>query len=115
MIIAIVQIPRSGPKPDKETSVANALKSAENYRDVKGLIRKDFLNGEEGGGGVYLFESRETASAWFNDGWADWIEGRLGARPTLTMYDHYLTLDNAAGEIRIDGKPVENSKADAAE
>ena len=53
--------------------------------------------GEEGGGGIYTFESRETAEAWFNDEWWGWIEERFGARPTLTMYDHYVTVDNTAG------------------
>ena len=52
MVITIVQIPRSGPKPDKATSIEGAMKSAPLYCEVKGLIRKDFLNGEECGGGV---------------------------------------------------------------
>ena len=69
MVITIVQIPRSGSKPDKATSIEGAKKSAPLYREVRGLIRKDFLNGEECGGGVYLWESREAAEAWFNDEW----------------------------------------------
>ena len=54
MVITIVQIPRSGAKPDKATSIEGAKKSAPLYREVSGLMRKDFLNGEESGGGVYL-------------------------------------------------------------
>jgi hypothetical protein len=116
MIIAVVQIPRAAPKPDKAGAVARGLDSAPLYREVKGLIRKDYLNGEDCGGGVYLFESRETAEAWFNDDWWGWIEERFGARPSLTFYDHYVTVDNAAGEVRVDGKPVEvKAKSDAAE
>ncbi len=103
MVITIVQIPRTGAKPDKATSIAGASKSAPLYREVKGLIRKDFLNGEDCGGGVYLWESRAAAEAWFNDEWWGWIEERFGARPTLTYFDHYVTVDNAAGEIRVDG------------
>jgi len=113
MLIAIVNIPRKGPKPDKAAAVARALDSADTYRKVDGLISKQYLNGEDGGGGVYTFESREAAEAWFNEGWWGWIEERFGARPTLTMYDHYVTVDNAAGEVRIDGKPA--GKAEAAE
>ena len=60
-------------------------------------------NGEDCGGGVYLWESRAAAEAWFNDEWWGWIEERFGARPTLTYFDHYVTVDNAAGEIRVDG------------
>ena len=103
MVITIVQIPRTGGKPDKATSIAGASKSAPLYREVKGLIRKDFLNGEDCGGGVYLWESRAAAEAWFNDEWWGWIEERFGARPTLNYFDHYVTVDNAADEIRVDG------------
>ena len=63
MLIAIVEIPRATPKPDKEAAVARALGSAPLYRKVDGLIRKDFLNGEEGGGGVYLFEATTLCDA----------------------------------------------------
>jgi hypothetical protein len=116
MIIAVVQIPRSGPKPDKEAAIARATGSAKIYREVKGLISKQYLNGEEGGGGIYTFETREAAEAWFNDEWWGWIEERFGARPTLTMFDHYVTVDNIAGEVRVDGKPIAlNAGSEAAE
>ena len=115
MIVAVVQIPRKGPKPDKEAAVARALGSAEIYRNLNGLISKQYLNGEEGGGGIYTFESREAAEAWFNDEWWGWIEERFGARPTLTMFDHYVTVDNAAGEILVDRKPVKLKGSEAAE
>ena len=107
MLIAVVQIPRSGPKPEKDAAVARGLDSAPIYRKVDGLIRKDYLNGEDCGGGVYLFESRAAAEAWFNDDWWGWIEERFGARPTLTFYDPYVTVDNAAGEVRVDSSQVE--------
>ncbi|HJM91845.1 MAG: monooxygenase [Alphaproteobacteria bacterium] len=107
MVITIVQIPRSTAKPDKAASIAGASRSAPQYRHVKGLLRKDFLNGEDGGGGIYLWVSREAAEAWFNDDWWGWIEERFGARPTLTYFDHYLTVDNMLGEIRVDGQRVE--------
>lgn len=115
MLVAVVQIPRSGPKPDKAAAVARAKDSAEIYRKVDGLISKQYLNGEDCGGGIYTFESREAAEAWFNDEWWGWIEERFGARPTLTMYDHYVTVDNAAGVVRVDGAPVTDSGAEAAE
>jgi hypothetical protein len=115
MLVAVVQIPRKGAKPDKDAAIARGLDSAPIYRDVKGLISKQYLNGEDCGGGIYTFESREAAEAWFNDGWWGWIEERFGARPTLTMYDHYVTVDNAAGEVRVDGKPVSKDSPQAAE
>ena len=107
MIIAIVQIPRS-PKPSREAAVKGALDSSRIYRDVKGLLSKHYLNGEAGGGGVYMFDTRENAEAWFNDNWPDWMESRFGVRPTLTLYDCHVVVDNEAGEVRVDGAPAES-------
>lgn len=107
MVIAVVEIPRTGPKPDKTAAVERGLQSAPIYRKVEGLIRKDFLNGEHCGGGVYLFESRAAAETWFNDDWWGWIEERFGARPTLTLYDHYVSVDNAGNAVRVDGQAVD--------
>jgi len=115
MIIAVVEIPPNGKMKDRAATVAQARESASKiYRDVEGLVRKHYLTSENGGGGIYFFENREKAEAWFHDGWADWMEGRFGVRPTLRLYENYLTLDNAAGEIFVDGKPTA-SRPEAAE
>ena len=117
MIIAVVSIPwKDGLRPDAKTWYDQAFGSADEiYRDVKGLLRKDFISGEEAGGGVYLFDSRENAEAWFNEGWADWMTERFGVRPTLTIYDHVLALDNQAGAIFSSGKRIDGGKTEAAE
>ncbi len=113
MIIAIVQIPVDGPKRPRDDVVALSVKSAGDiFHDVKGLQRKYYLNGDAGGGGVYVFDSREDADAWFNEDWADWMEGRFGARPTLTIYDSHVVVDNVANEVRVDGKPIPAPWAD---
>ncbi len=76
------------------------------YREVSGLISKHYLMGDEANGGVYMFEDRAKADAWFNDGWADWMEGRFGVRPTLEIFDNAVIVDNTAGEVRVDGKAL---------
>ena len=40
MLVAVVQIPRKTPKPDKAAAIARAQDSAEIYRKVDGLISK---------------------------------------------------------------------------
>jgi len=100
MIIAIVQIPLSGSRT-REQAIAGAKASAPMYLGMKGLIRKDYLNGEGAGGGVYLWESREAADAWYNDAWWVMMKERFGATPTLTFFEHYVTVDNAVGEVRV--------------
>ena len=106
MILALVQIPLDGPKRDHDAVIAQSLESTRIFREVPGLLRKYYLNSEAGGGGVYLFDTAENARAWFHEGWADWMEGRFGARPTLTLFDNPVTLDNAGGAVLVDGVPV---------
>ncbi|TDK45054.1 monooxygenase [Antarcticimicrobium luteum] len=106
MIIAIVRIPLEGPKRPADAVIRQSLESSVIFHEVPGLRRKYYLNSEAGGGGIYEFASREAAEAWFNDGWADWMEGRFGVRPTLELYDCPVVLDNAAGEVRVNGAPV---------
>ena len=106
MIIALVQIPLPGPKRDHDLVTAQSVEATRIFKDVKGLRRKYFLNSEAGGGGVYEFDTHANARAWFNDGWADWMEGRFGVRPTLTLFDTPVVLDNEAEEVRVDGDPI---------
>lgn len=91
------------PKRTEEQAIKGGMASAPTYRNLatKGLIRKDYLNGEAGTGGVYLWESREAAEAWFTDAKMAELAERFGARPRLTWYDTYVTVDNLAGETRV--------------
>ncbi|MCA0871244.1 hypothetical protein LCL97_10420 [Seohaeicola saemankumensis] len=106
MIIALVQIPLEGPKRETDAVIRQSVESTRIFHEVAGLRRKYYLNSEAGGGGIYEFDSRENALAWFNDGWADWMEGRFGVRPTLTLFDNPVVLDNEAGEVRVRGRAV---------
>ena len=53
------------PKRTEEQAVKGGTASAPTYRALgkKGLIRKDYLNGETGTGGVYLWDSRASAES----------------------------------------------------
>ena len=57
------------PKRSEEQAIKGGTSSAPTYRNLgpKGLIRKDYLNGDAGTGGVYLWESRKAAEAWFTE------------------------------------------------
>ena len=98
MIIAVVQIPV--PKRPKVAAIAAQTKSAPTYRALseRGLLRKDYLNGDAGGGGVYTWVSRAVAEAFYNADWFAKAEATFGARPTVTYYETYVTVDNVKGE-----------------
>ncbi|WFU52798.1 monooxygenase [Bradyrhizobium pachyrhizi] len=91
------------PKRTEEQAIRGGMGSAPTYRKLatKGLIRKDYLNGEAGTGGVYLWESREAAEAWFTEAKIAELTERFGARPRLTWYDTHVTVDNLTGETRV--------------
>ena len=109
MYVAIVQIP--GVERSKQDAVAAGLASVERFAGLNGLNYKYYLNGELGGGGVYIWESRASAEAFYNEDWWPRMEETFGVRPTLTCYDNYVVVDNVAGEVRVDGEKIEPGEA----
>lgn len=69
MAHCIVVVQFDLPKRTEEQAIKGGASTAPIYRGLakKGLIRKDYLNGETGTGGVYLWDSRESAEAWFTE------------------------------------------------
>ena len=104
MFIAIVQIPMA--KRSREAAVESARKTAPTYAALaaKGLLRKHYLNGQTGGGGVYLWKSEAAARAWYTPEWEKRMAAAFGAVPTVTYYESHVIVDNEAGEVRIEGE-----------
>ena len=69
-------------------------------------VSKDYVRNEHGAGGVYVWDSRAAAQAWFTEDKLKEYTQVFGARPTLTWYDANLTVDNKAGQTRVNGQPV---------
>lgn len=99
------------PKRTEEQAASGGAATAPIYRGLagKGLIRKDYLNGDTGTGGVYLWESRAAAEAWFTEEWIGELTTRFGARPRLTWYDTHVTVDNLKHETRVDGTVMQTA------
>ena len=93
------------PKRSEDQAISGGTGSAPIYRGLagKGLIRKDYLNGDSGTGGVYLWESRAAAEAWYTPARLDELTQRFGVRPRLTWYDTHVTVDNIRRETRVNG------------
>lgn len=103
MIVAIVQFKLMIPIL-KEEAQRRSEDTAPIYEDMKGLIRKQYLRGENGMtiGGVYLWESREAAEACYDDTWHERLAGKYGSPPTITWYDCPVVVDNRHNEIVVD-------------
>src|SRR5258705_2706647 len=96
------------PQRTEEQAIKGGNSTAPTYRGLarKGLIRKDYLNGETGTGGVYLWDSRQSAGAWFTEERVAELTKRFGVRPRLTWYDTHVMVDNVKGETRVNGKAI---------
>ena len=64
MYIAIVQIP--GAKRNKEDAIKGGLASTPTYAGLDGLISKHYLSGDSGGGGIYMWESKQKADTAYS-------------------------------------------------
>jgi hypothetical protein len=98
MITAIVRfkLPQS---TSLETAKAMFEKTAPNYRNAPGLVRKYYLFGEDRtAGGVYLWESREAAERMYSEAWRKLIAERYGAAPEISYYETPVIVDNAEGK-----------------
>jgi hypothetical protein len=100
MITAIVQFHLPVALP-LEKAEALFLKSAPQYRETPGLIRKYYLLAEDGqtAGGVYLWKCRADAERFYSDAWKAFIQEKYAAAPSVTYFHSPVIVDNLAGEI----------------
>lgn len=63
-------------------------------------MRKYYINGDAGAGGVYLWESETAARAWYTPDWAARMQAAHGVEPIVTYYESLVVVDNETGEIR---------------
>jgi len=71
MITAIVQF-KLPPHIDLAACAAHFRSIAPGFRTVPGLIRKQFIYAEDGwAGGVYLWQTRAAAEAFYTGPWLD--------------------------------------------
>ena len=106
MYVAIVRM--ETPGFDHETAVEVSLSSTEKFAAMKdkGLLMKYYLTRETGGsGGVYIWESKADADAWYTPAWSARLEEAYGAKPSVIFYDTFVQVDNTRDQIVVDGMP----------
>jgi hypothetical protein len=94
VIVAIVRFPVEGgltPEAAREAFLA----SAPSYQGLAGLHRKYYLRDQDGagGGGVYLWESRDAAERVYTDEWKQRLTDRFGAEPQIEYLDCPVIVD----------------------
>src|SRR5215471_4480042 len=95
MITAIVQY-RLPPGMGLEACAEHFRRIAPDFRTVRGLIRKQFIHAEDGwAGGVYLWQTRAAAEAFYTGPWLDGIRERYGMDPQIRFFETACITDNA--------------------
>ncbi|MEM9727326.1 MAG: YdhR family protein [Myxococcota bacterium] len=84
-VASVVRVPVEGDRD----SVLDAFKAAApHFASVPGLLRKYFVLTDDGAaGGIYLWESRSAAEAYFDDDWHARTSSRYGRAPEVSFYE----------------------------
>ena len=99
MITAIVQY-RLPPSIDRSAWGEHFRKIAPGFRDVPGLISKQFIYAEDGwAGGVYLWRNRADAEAFYSGPWLKGIRERYGMNPEIRYFHTAAVTDNSVDPV----------------
>ncbi len=100
MIVAHVRFPVPGV--DKKDFEKKMLATTPKYEKLDGLIRKYYIMTEDGkyAGGIYLWESKARAQAWYNDEWLKYMTEAWSEAPLLEYLDCPIVVEAA----RVDSK-----------
>ena len=99
--LAIVRFPApAGLSGDKLRAVLED--AVPRYQVIPGLHRKYFLGNDTHGGGVYEWDSRAVAEAFYNDTWRERLRTVYGAVPHVEYFDVHAVVDNDSHTMRID-------------
>ncbi len=85
----------------KERADALFLSVAEKYVGVPGLVRKYFGYSEDGSSivGIYLWQSRADADAFYSPEWLAGVTSRWGATPDRADWQIPQVVESTSGEI----------------
>ena len=99
MIVARVLFPVK--VADKEEFIKKMAATTPKYEGMEGLTRKYYVMSEDGGhaGGIYLWETREQAEAWYNDEWMKYMTEAWGEAPLLEYLDCPIVVDNDSDKV----------------
>ncbi len=101
-VLAIVsfQLPQ---KQSLNQATATFQSTAPKYLNMPGLLRKNYFLTEDGmrAGGIYLWESRESAERVYTAEWKAFVEGKYGNAPEIVYVDTPVLVDNEQGRISV--------------
>ena len=101
-VIVTFRLP-DGFGPDQYAEMAE--EASPRFQGVPGLLRKNFIYGEDGedgiGGGVYTWRDRASAEAFYTDAWRATLKTNFGAEPEVRTFDTPVIVDNETGGVKV--------------
>lgn len=103
MVVVIVTYSFPSPVTLGEVRRA-AARGAQRYVNLPGLMRKNYFLSEDGlrAGGIYVWESRARAEAFYTSEWKQFFTEQYGVPPEIVYLQSPVMVDNSAGRIVID-------------
>ena len=103
MIIAIVTFDLAKPASREEMSTV-FQSTAPKYRDMPGLLRKNYFLSEDGrrAGGIYVWKSRADADRVYTADWKAFVAGKYGVQPRFEFVESPVMVDNKDATITVD-------------
>lgn len=91
--IVIAKIPPGVPRAKLEEGFAASVPT---YQKIPGLIRKFYTVNSDSFGGMYLWQDRASAEAWFTPEFVARSKARSGVEPQIIYFESPIQLDNRA-------------------
>lgn len=92
-VAVLVRVPLPVGMP-RGPVVAEMERSVPAYQQLPGLVRKYFTLGDDGSyGGVYLWESRAAAQAFYGEGWQARVRARGHGDARVEYFDVPIAID----------------------
>jgi hypothetical protein len=83
----------------REEILADAKLTIPKWRGNKELVRKHYIESEDGYGAFYIWPSREAAERGHDAAWRAGVEQRTGSTPVIRYFDLLMIVDNEAGKV----------------
>ena len=91
---------KSPPGKSRDEILADARKTVPKWRANRELVRKHYIESEDGyGGAFYIWPSREAAERGHDAAWRAGVEQRTGSTPVIRYFDLLMIVDNEAGKV----------------
>jgi hypothetical protein len=91
---------KTPPDLTREQVLEGARHTIPRWEANKELIRKHYIESEDGyGGAFYIWPSKEAAQRGHDAEWHAGVEKRTGSLPTIRYFDLLMVLDNESGKV----------------